>query len=155
MSCDWPIDQEVLLHSEALRSGVALGFVLRPSWFGGGFAWLVLVALQLREFQHLILFDAAVVPSLLPHSRCVNHQSVLETYWITMLVHVFLLSVLFFHFFFLIYKETDFSCRWPQTHQQQYAKYLLFYSSEVAHFLYILPSTTSVISDYMFSRKTE
>lgn len=77
--CHWPVDQQVLLHSEALRTGVALGFVLGPSWFGWGFARFILVTLQLWELQHLVLFDATVVPRLLPHPRRVNHQRVLET----------------------------------------------------------------------------
>lgn len=77
--CDRPIDQQVLLHSEALWSRVALRFVLGPPWFGWGFAGLIFIALQLWELQHLFLFDAAEVPCLFPHSGRVNNQRVLET----------------------------------------------------------------------------
>lgn len=75
---DWPVDKQVLLHPETLRPGVALGSVLGPTWLGKGFAWLVVIALQLGELQHLVLFDAAEVPCLLPHPWCVNHESILE-----------------------------------------------------------------------------
>lgn len=77
--CDRPVDEQVLLHSETLGSRIALGFVLGSSRFGQRFARFVLVALQLRELEHLLLLHAAVVPRLLPHSRRVDHQRVLET----------------------------------------------------------------------------
>lgn len=56
-----------------------MGFILWPSWLGGGSARLIVLALQLRELQHLILFDTAVVPRLFPHSGRVNNQCVLGT----------------------------------------------------------------------------
>lgn len=77
---DRPVDEQVLLHSEALRPGVALGLVLGSPWFGQRLAWFILVTLQLRELQHLLLLHTTVVPGLLPHPWCINYQCVLKTF---------------------------------------------------------------------------
>lgn len=73
---DSPVDEQVLLNSEALAPGVALGPVWGPPRLCAGL--LLRVALQVGKLHQLILLHRTVQPGLLPHSWSVNNQVVLK-----------------------------------------------------------------------------
>lgn len=68
-----PIDQQVLLHTEALCPAIAIGAVARPAQLG----LLVPLTLHLRQLCQLIL-GGTEGPSLLPDSWGINDKAVLQ-----------------------------------------------------------------------------
>lgn len=73
---DLPIDEQILLNSEALTPCVALRPVLGPPWLCARL--LFRITLQVWKFHQLVFFHCTVQPGLLPHSWSVNNQVVLE-----------------------------------------------------------------------------
>lgn len=70
-----PVDQQVLLHSETLAPGIALGLILRAPWLGARLFFRI--AFQVRELHQLIFLHSTVQPGLLPYSWSVDDQVVL------------------------------------------------------------------------------
>lgn len=68
-----PIDQQVLLHTEALCPSVAIGAITRPAQL-----WLFFtLTLHLRQLCQLILCSTEG-PSLFPDSWGINNKAVLQ-----------------------------------------------------------------------------
>ena len=77
-----PVDQQVLLHAEAVGAAVSRATVpLRPAGgagVSGAVGRVLVIAVQVRQLGPTLPAQRGVLPRLLPHTRRVNHQRVLQ-----------------------------------------------------------------------------
>ena len=71
-----PINQQILLHPEALTPSIALRLILGAPWFHTRLFFRV--AFQVGELHELVFLHGAIQPRLLPHSRSVDDQVILR-----------------------------------------------------------------------------